>query len=86
MNIHVTGLSANISEKDLHTLFSAYGVVSFVVMVRDQVNGRSKGQAFVEMPNAMQAEQAVLALEGMMVDNRPISVRAIEYLPGEFNN
>jgi len=86
MNIHVAGLSANISEEDLRTLFAAYGEVSFVVLVRDPVNGRSRGQAFVEMPVHVQGEQAVYALNKMLIDGRPLSVRAIEYKPGEFNN
>jgi RNA recognition motif-containing protein len=86
MNIHVSGLSEQISEDDLRTLFSVYGIVSFIVMVRDQNNGRSRGQAFVEMPNQSQGEQAVMALNKMVMDNRAIAVKAIEYKAGEFNN
>ena len=86
MNIHVAGLSLNIGEADLETLFSSYGEVSYVVIVRNRKNGRSLGQAFVEMPNQAQAEQAVNALNDSCIDGNTITVRALEYKPGEFNN
>jgi RNA recognition motif-containing protein len=86
MDIHVTNLSLNIIEEDLDKLFSAYGHVGYVVIIRDKINGRSKGNAFVEMPVQMQGEQAILALNNMEIDGRHIAVRAIEYKAGEFNN
>ncbi len=86
MNIHVAGLSVNIGEADLGSLFSAYGSVSFVVIVRNKKNGRSMGQAFVEMPNQAQGEQAVKALDKICIDGNFLSVKALEYIPGEFNN
>ena len=86
MNIHIYNLSLNIIEGDLSKLFSAYGDVSFVVIIRDQKNGRSKGNAFVEMPVQAQGEQAILALDHMEIDGQAITVREIEYKPGEFNN
>jgi RNA recognition motif-containing protein len=86
MNMHVTNLSLSIIDSDLSTLFAAYGVVSFVVIVRDIKNGRSRGIAFVEMPVQAQAQQAILGLHKMEIDGQKISVREIEYNPGEFNN
>jgi len=86
MNIHVTNLSSNIMDDDLGKLFSAYGEVSFIAVVRDKINGRSKGNAFVEMPVQAQAEQAILALHHMEIDGQKISVHEVEYKAGEFNN
>ena len=86
MNIHVTNLSSNIMDDDLGKLFSAYGEVSFIAVVRDKNNGRSKGNAFVEMPVQAQAEQAILALHHMEIDGLKISVHEVEYKAGEFNN
>jgi RNA recognition motif-containing protein len=86
MNILVYNLSANIMEDDLKRLFSVYGTVGFVVIVRDKVSGRSKGNAFVEMPIQGQGEQAIKALHHMEVDGLHISVQEIGYIPGEFNN
>jgi RNA recognition motif-containing protein len=86
MNIHISNLSVNIIEGDLSKLFSAYGVVGFVVIVRDHLNGRSKGNAFVEMPVHSQGTQAIRALNKMEIDGMEINVREIEYKAGEFNN
>jgi RNA recognition motif-containing protein len=86
MNIHVTNLSVNIIEADLRKLFSAYGRIGSLVIVRDRLNGRSKGNAFVEMPVQSQAEQAIMALNRMELDGKRISVNEIEYRAGEFNN
>jgi RNA recognition motif-containing protein len=86
MNIHVVNLSVNIIEKDLTDLFSVYGSVGFIVIVRDKKNGRSKGNAFVEMPNQPEGEQAILALQHTELDGQRISLREMEYRAGEFNN
>lgn len=86
MNILVSNLSANIINDDLNKLFSVYGEVSFVVVVRDRKSGRSKGNAFVEMPQENQGEQAILALHHKEFDGTIISVQEIEYKAGEFNN
>jgi len=86
MNISVTNLSLNVVEDDLKKLFSAYGKVGFVFIIRDTSNGRSSGKASVEMPVRAQAEQAIRGLHQTEVDGQRISVQEIEYKAGEFNN
>ncbi len=86
MNIHVTNLSSNIINDDLTKLFSSFGEVGFVVIVRDKKSGRSKGNAFVEMPVQAQAEQAIIGLHQVELDGKQIAVHEIEYKAGEFNN
>ncbi len=85
MNIHISNLSVNIIESDLQKLFTAYGKVGFVVIVR-RTNGRSNGNAFVDMPVHAQGQQAITALNNMKLDGEKITVREIEYRAGEFNN
>ncbi|HWJ89998.1 MAG TPA: hypothetical protein VNR87_02755 [Flavisolibacter sp.] len=86
MNIHITNLSFNIIEAELRKVFAVYGVVGFVVILRDRLNGRSKGNAFVEMPIQAQGEQAILGLDRSELDGKKIGVREMEYRAGEFNN
>jgi RNA recognition motif-containing protein len=86
MNLHVTNLSIQIIESDLEKLFSVYGQVTYVVIVRDKKTGQSRGHAFVEMPMQAQGEQAIFALHHSMLDGIRINVREIEYRAGEFNN
>lgn len=86
MNILVSNLSENIINNDLLKLFSAYGAVGYVAIVRNLKSGRSKGIAFLDMPHESQGEQAVLALDNAVLDGREIRVQEIAYTAGEFNN
>jgi RNA recognition motif-containing protein len=86
MNIHIANLSVNVIDSDLVRLFSVYGVVDFVVIVRDKKSGRSKGNAFLEMPFNAQGEQAIRALHESDVDGLKISVHEIEYKAGDCKN
>jgi len=86
MNILVSNLSANIISNDLVELFSVYGEVSYAAVVRDKKSGRSKGNAFLEMPHENEGEQAILALNHLLLDGKEIEVQEIIYKAGEFNN
>jgi len=86
MNILVSNLSSNIIADDLIAMFSVYGEVSYAAVVRDKKSGRSKGNAFLEMPHEAEGEQAIFALNHSLVDGMEITVQEIIYKPGEFNN
>jgi RNA recognition motif-containing protein len=86
MNLRVTNLSLHVVENDLQKLFSKYGEVGFVMIEREKKSGRSRGNAFIEMPIQAQGEQAIRALDKSEVDGQTISVYEIEYKAGEFNN
>lgn len=86
MNILISNLSVNINNDDLITLFSAFGKVSYAAVVREKKTGRSKGNAFLEMPYEAEGEQAVNALNRTLLDGKEIMVQEILYKAGEFNN
>lgn len=86
MNILVSNLSTNIVSDDLQRMFSVYGEVSFIIIVRDKQSGRSKGSAFLEMPKEAEAEQAIGALHQRELDGKKMIVQEITYRAGEFNN
>ena len=79
MYIHVYNLSANVISADLEKIFSAYGDVYSVVILRNKLNGRSKGIAMIDMLNAHQGTQAILCLDGTMIDGQLITVSEIKY-------
>ena len=64
MDIYVGNLSYNATEEELKEFFSAYGEVKSVRIIMDKETGRSKGFAFVEMPNDAEGHAAVEAAEG----------------------
>ena len=59
MNIYVGNLSFQTTEDELKTLFSGFGQVDTVSIIKDKFSGESRGFAFVEMPNAAEAQAAI---------------------------
>ena len=72
--IYVGNLSYEITEDEVRALFSDSGTVVSVNLIMDRDSGRSKGFAFIEMSNQVEAEQAVKDLNGRRVANRELKV------------
>lgn len=81
MNIHISNLNSNLIEPDLQRLFSKYGEVSSVDLVRDKINNRSLCHGFVEMPVKKEAEQAVASLDKTEIKGKRIVVTEVTYDP-----
>ena len=81
MNIHVTNLHLNLVESDLRRMFSPYGEVRSVKLVRDKLNHRSSGRGFVDMPVDRQGKKAILSLNGSQVNGKNILVSEVRYDP-----
>ena len=54
--------------------FGRYGAVSNVNLIVDRMTGRSRGFAFVEMPNSTEAKEAIEKLNLTKVAGRAITV------------
>jgi len=78
MNIFVAKISFNTKEADLRNAFSEFGTVSSVQVITDKMTGKSKGYAFVEMPNDTEAGKAIEQLNNTDVDGRTIVVKKAE--------
>jgi RNA recognition motif-containing protein len=74
MNIYVGNLSYNVTEDGLRTLFSEFGEIESVKVILDRFTGRPKGFGFIEMPSNSEADQAIKALNGKMIDGRKMKV------------
>lgn len=74
MNIYISGLSYNTTEADLNDLFAEYGEISSAKVIMDRETGRSRGFAFVEMPDDAAAQKAIDELNGAEFDHKTISV------------
>jgi RNA recognition motif-containing protein len=64
MNIYVGNLAYNVTETDLKDLFSGFGEVAAVNIIKERPSGQSKGFGFVDMPNNSEADKAMKALNG----------------------
>lgn len=74
MNIYVGNLSFKASEDDVREAFAAYGQVASVAIIKDQATGRSRGFAFVEMPDGSEGNTAIAALNGKDLLGRNLTV------------
>ena len=64
MNIYIGNLSYSVKESDLKEVMEDYGTVDSVKLIIDRDTRRSKGFAFVEMPNDQEAKNAINELNG----------------------
>jgi cold-inducible RNA-binding protein len=74
INIFIRNLDLNGTERQLQTLFEAYGAVESVTIVKDPDTGRSRGIAFIEMTQDEQARAAISSLDGVLLNERPLRV------------
>ena len=74
MRIFVGNVAFSTSEFDLEELFGRHGRVTRATIATDRVTGRSRGFAFVEMPEREEALAAIAALHGSTFGGRPLTV------------
>lgn len=74
MNIEITNIHLNVIEADLRRLFTPFGEVVAVELVRDKWNNRSTGHAYVNMPVQKQAQAAIVTLNGTLLSGKTIVV------------
>ena len=74
MKIYVGNLSFQTDEAQLQQLFTEHGEVEEVAVVMDRETGRSRGFAFVTMPDSGQANAAIEAVNGVEFDGRTLNV------------
>ena len=74
MNIQVSNLNLNLIESDLQRLFTPYGEIGSINIIRDKLNNRSRGKALIDMPVNMEARQAIISLHGKLFAGKTINV------------
>lgn len=74
MNIFVSNISFKVREQALSELFSQYGEVTSVRIIKDKETKRSRGFGFVEMANEGDGQKAIDALNGTEHYERAIVV------------
>ncbi|MFZ1307258.1 MAG: RNA-binding protein [Ferruginibacter sp.] len=74
MNIYVGNLSWSMTDDDLMNLFTEHGTVTSAKILKDKMNGRSKGFGFVEMSSSSEAQTAIEKMNGQEFDGRALTV------------
>ena len=70
MNMYIGNLSYNVRESDLRDVMEEFGTVDSVKLIIDRDTRRSKGFAFVEMPEDSEAQNAIRDLNRATYEGR----------------
>ncbi len=73
-NIYVGNLSYTATDDDVREAFEQYGAVDKVSVVKDRETGRSRGFAFVEMPDGNEAKEAIEKVNLAEIAGRKVTV------------
>ena len=74
MKLYVGNLAYSTTEDELKQIFSEFGTVDSVTVIKDRFTGQSKGFGFVEMPKNAEADTAIKSLNDRMVGGRKLKV------------
>jgi RNA recognition motif-containing protein len=74
MNIYVGNLSHSSTEDSVRNAFEQFGKVEKVKIILDRETGQPRGFAFVEMPNADEAQAAIEKMNNVELDGRSLRV------------
>ncbi len=76
--LYVGNLSFQATTETLRDAFAAHGVVTDVHVVTDRDSGQSRGFGFVTMGSDQEAQAAMAAMNGQMLDGRSLRVNEAE--------
>jgi RNA recognition motif-containing protein len=79
--LYVGNLPFSATTETLRAAFAPSGDVTDVHIVTDRESGQSRGFGFVTMGNAHEAAKAIAAMNGAMLDGRPLRVNEAEERP-----
>lgn len=74
MDLYVGNLPYETDEQSLRSHFEPFGAVDRVKLMIDRETGRSRGFAFVGMPDNSEARRAIEELDGREYGGRPMRV------------
>jgi len=78
MKLFVAGLPYDLDDAELEEIFEKFGTVATARVAIDRETGRSKGFGFVEMPNDMDAKNAIENLKDISLGKKPLIVTQAE--------
>ncbi len=74
MKVYVGNLAYSIDESKLREMFSSYGELSEVIIIKDKFSGRPKGFGFITFAADDAAKTAIKEMNGKEVEGRAMTV------------
>ncbi len=78
MKIFVAGLPYDLDDAELEEIFEKFGTITSAKVAIDKETGKSKGFAFVDMPNREEALDAIESLHDLSLGKKPLVVKEAE--------
>lgn len=78
ISIFVAKLDFGVDSAQLKRLFEEHGKVLKATVATDRETGKPRGFAFVEMENENEAQNAIQALDGLVINGRALAVKKAE--------
>ena len=72
--IYVGNIAFNATEQDLRDLFSEYGEIESLKIMKDNFTEQSKGFGFIELVNEEDAKKAIATLNGKDFKGKSLTV------------
>ncbi|KAF8323767.1 hypothetical protein DL93DRAFT_2049482, partial [Clavulina sp. PMI_390] len=76
-NLHVSGLSHKVDNRELEELFSKHGKVERAAVMYDPHTRESRGFGFVTMENGEAADSAIAALNGSELMGKALVIEKV---------
>lgn len=74
MTIYVGNLNINVREEKLNEIFSGFGEIKQIKIMKDTYTGESRGFAFIDMVDEANASVAISELDQKVVEGKRLSV------------
>jgi RNA recognition motif-containing protein len=75
MKLFVAGLPYDLDDAELVEIFEKFGTIASAKVAIDKETGKSRGFAFVEMPNEEEAREAIDGLNDISLGKKPLVVK-----------
>ena len=75
MKLFVAGLPYDLDDEELMEIFEKFGAITSAKVAIDKETGKSRGFAFVDMPNEEEAREAIEHLNDISLGKKPLVVK-----------
>ena len=75
MKLFVAGLPYDLYDEELVEIFEKFGTIASAKVAMDKETGKSRGFAFVDMPNDEEAKEAIEHLNDISLGKKPLVVK-----------
>ncbi len=75
MKLFVAGLPYDLYDEELEEIFEKFGTIASAKVAIDKETGKSRGFAFVDMPNEAEAKEAIEHLNDISLGKKPLVVK-----------